>query len=76
MTLDVTGMPCPMPIIKLKKFLSERGGEIIKLKLMASDYSALKDVPAFCSQQNIKCEFLQDNDGILEFEVLVGLENV
>lgn len=75
MALDVTGLPCPMPIVKLKKFLSEKTGAIIKLKLIVSDRGALRDVPAFCAQQNIKCDFVQENDGILEFELLIGVEN-
>lgn len=75
-TLDVTGLPCPMPIVKLKKFLSERSGEAIKLSLVVSDRGALKDIPAFCRQQNVACDLILEKNGMFEFELLIGVEYV
>lgn len=53
--VDLKGYKCPMPLIKLKKALVEHGSEN-EFKLLLSDRGALKDVPAFCQQMNLRCE--------------------
>ncbi|MBF6058823.1 sulfurtransferase TusA family protein [Thiomicrorhabdus sp. HH1] len=62
MELDVSGLSCPMPIIKLKKFLAENPEKDLVVTLVLSDRGGLKDVPAFCRQQSLGCELLADND--------------
>jgi len=47
--LDVTGLKCPMPILKTKKALAEMGsGEI--LEIHATDPAAKDDLAAFARQ--------------------------
>lgn len=57
--LDLSGLACPMPIIKLKKFLAQNP-DYQSIELVFSDKGGLKDIPAFCQQQNIGCEVVQD----------------
>lgn len=48
-TLDVTGMKCPLPILRAKKALAalETGDE---LTILATDAGAPDDFAAFCKQ--------------------------
>lgn len=58
MQLNFTGLVCPMPIIKLKKFLAENKGQPIDCELLITDKGGVKDIPAFCSQVGLRCELL------------------
>ncbi len=45
--IDVVGLRCPLPLLKLKKRIQILGpGSIIKF--LANDPTTLKDVPAYC----------------------------
>lgn len=45
--IDVVGLRCPLPILKLKKRIQIlKAGSIIKF--LTSDPATLKDVPAYC----------------------------
>ncbi|ASK28371.1 sulfurtransferase TusA family protein [Neisseria chenwenguii] len=48
-TLDVTGLKCPMPILKAKKALAEMGAGDV-LTVLATDGGAPGDFEAFCRQ--------------------------
>ncbi|BBN59150.1 hypothetical protein HVMH_0744 [Hydrogenovibrio marinus] len=67
--LDMTGLACPMPIVKLKKFLAEHPGESLEIDFKASDKGAMKDVPAFCRQQGLDCLFKKEDQGFLYFKL-------
>ena len=46
--LDCSGLPCPMPILKTKKFLENlKAGQV--LKMIATDSAALSDIQAWTS---------------------------
>ena len=48
-TLDLTGLKCPLPILKTKKALAQmQAGEVITV--LATDAGAPDDFAAFCSQ--------------------------
>jgi tRNA 2-thiouridine synthesizing protein A len=66
--LDLQGFACPMPVIKLKKWLSLNDLSEKPLYLKVSDKGALKDIPAFCQQKNIACQVLRVED-VLEFRL-------
>jgi len=68
MQLDFTGMVCPMPIIKLKKFLAEQEGQSVDVEVLLTDRGALRDIPAFCEQKGLHCEALE-MDTIIAFRV-------
>ena len=47
-TLDVTGLKCPLPILRAKKALAQlQGGDV--LTVLATDAGAPDDFAAFCS---------------------------
>ena len=47
--LDVTGLHCPMPLLKAKKAINEMaGGEIIKV--LATDPGSVRDFEVFAKQ--------------------------
>lgn len=70
--LDLTGLACPMPIIKLKKFLAEnfQKGSQNRLEnnlyVVFTDKGGLKDIPAFCQQAGLRCQALDPNDEVLK----------
>lgn len=67
--LDFSGLACPMPVIKLKKFLAQNPGLMDAFEVSVSDQGALKDVPAFCSQQNLHCVLKEQADSVIRFEI-------
>ncbi|MDX1346726.1 MAG: sulfurtransferase TusA family protein [Thiomicrorhabdus chilensis] len=71
--LDLTGLACPMPIIKLKKFLSQNPALQDPFIVEVSDSGALKDIPAFCQQQKLNCQLRQSQPNI-EFQVQRGAD--
>jgi len=47
--IDTRGLPCPLPVLKLRKALLQRAsGE--RVTLLATDPQADRDVPAFCDE--------------------------
>ena len=56
--IDCRGLACPMPMIKLKKYMAQKQGQDFEVNLKASDQGSLKDIPAFCQQQGLECELL------------------
>ncbi len=62
--VDLRGLSCPMPLIKLKKCLSEFPAEMV-FKLLLTDQGALNDVPAFCSRVGLGCEQCEDEKNLV-----------
>lgn len=56
--LDLQGLPCPLPLIKLKKALAVQK-EVSVFKMVATDKGVLKDIPAFCIALGLGCEVLR-----------------
>ena len=48
-TLDVTGLTCPLPVLRAKKYLREISPGTI-LKVLATDPVAAIDFPHFCAE--------------------------
>ncbi len=69
--LDVSGLPCPMPLVKLKKYLSQNP-EASAVTLIATDKGALKDIPAFCQVYGLPCELVSQEEKIT---FLIGSKN-
>ncbi|MGE4498852.1 MAG: sulfurtransferase TusA family protein [Hydrogenovibrio sp.] len=69
--LDVSGLPCPMPLVKLKKYLSQNPNAE-RVTLIATDKGALKDIPAFCQVYGLPCELVSSEEKIT---FLIGLKN-
>ncbi|MDG4811843.1 sulfurtransferase TusA family protein [Hydrogenovibrio sp. 3SP14C1] len=51
--LDVKNLPCPLPLVKLKKALAEVDINQQSIQLTVTDQSALKDIPAFCMNKGL-----------------------
>ena len=64
MELDYAGLVCPMPILKLKKYLAQNKGLIVDIDLVLSDKGSLRDIPAFCQQAGLSCTLLKSEPEI------------
>ncbi|MBE0492918.1 MAG: sulfurtransferase TusA family protein [Thiomicrospira sp.] len=62
--VDLRGLVCPMPLIRLKKVLVEQR-DVAEFKLLLSDRGALKDVPAFCHQAGLDAEVSKDEETLI-----------
>ncbi len=69
--VNAKGLPCPMPLIKLKKALTDSEGNPIEIH--ATDKGVLKDIPAFCHMKSLSCELIKDE---LEIIFLITPEGV
>ncbi|PLA75502.1 hypothetical protein CYQ88_00610 [Hydrogenovibrio sp. SC-1] len=67
--LDVRNLPCPLPLVKLKKALSEVDLLAQSIEMHVSDQAALRDIPAFCSQQGLACQLLKDRSDEKVFQI-------
>lgn len=64
--LDVTGLKCPLPILRTKKTLADMAsGEVLRVR--ATDPGAQKDFPAFSRQTGNELVEQQEADGVFEF---------
>lgn len=71
--LDCSGLACPMPVIKLKKFIAQKDGQSFNVEFKLTDRGGLKDIPAFCNQQGLMCVLKQDDKEIV-FEIANGMK--
>ena len=62
--LDLTGLNCPLPVLKTKKFLAEIDIGI-RIKVITSDPASLLDLQEFCTktghkliEQNVQHEII------------------
>lgn len=70
-TLNVTGLLCPMPVLRTRRALdSMRAGE--KLTVTASDPASIHDMPAFCKMAGHKLLMAHEAKGVIIFEVEKG----
>jgi tRNA 2-thiouridine synthesizing protein A len=67
-TIDVTGLLCPLPVLKARKRLGEMGSGQV-LKVLASDPMAAIDMPHFCAEQGHKLIESARDGGILIFRI-------
>lgn len=68
-TLDFTGLNCPMPVIKLKKYLAQNISATEapwSVQLQITDKAGLRDIPAFCQQQKLNCKHLLSSEQLSE----------
>lgn len=71
-TLDCTGLACPVPILKLSKAIAGlQAGQIIEL--IGTDSGSKDDVPAFCQRTNNTLLSTREEGGRYFFYVKKGL---
>ncbi|HFB9855163.1 TPA: sulfurtransferase TusA family protein [Neisseria gonorrhoeae] len=67
-TLDVTGLKCPLPILRAKKALAQmQQGEV--LTVLATDGGAPGDFEAFCRQTGHVLLDSSEQDGVFTLVV-------
>lgn len=67
-TLDLTGLKCPLPILKTKKALAQmHQGEV--LAVLATDGGAPGDFEAFCRQTGHVLLESREEDGVFTLVV-------
>jgi len=68
MVIDARGLSCPLPVLRLRKrLMSLEAGAVVAL--LATDRTALRDVPAFCAAQGHQVTLLHETAGVLHFQV-------
>lgn len=73
--LDATGLMCPMPVLRARRFLDDMTvGEI--LQVTASDPASVHDMPAFCRMAGHKLlmAYVEDDNYIFEIEKCLPTE--
>lgn len=66
--LDVKGLNCPLPILKIKKALGEmNSGDTLRVE--ATDSGAATDVPAFAAQTGHTLMQQEDQGEVLLFVI-------
>lgn len=69
--LDVTGLLCPLPVLKAGKRLKAMAlGEVLVVK--ASDAMAKIDMPHFCNEQGHQLLSAGEQDGVYIFRIRRG----
>ncbi|MCC1496461.1 sulfurtransferase TusA family protein [Alcanivorax sp. 1008] len=71
MTLDVTGLRCPMPLLKARQQLRAMPAHALLL-VRADDPGARRDIPAWLGQADHELVHFADQDGVYEFFIRVG----
>ncbi|MRN37266.1 sulfurtransferase TusA family protein [Neisseria sp. N95_16] len=67
-TLDVTGLKCPMPILRAKKALAQMQTDEV-LTVLATDPGAPGDFEAFCRQTGHVLLESTENEGVFTLVV-------
>jgi tRNA 2-thiouridine synthesizing protein A len=66
--LDLTGLLCPLPVLKARKALLEmQPGEVLEVK--ATDPMSAIDMPHFCTEQGHELLSQSETDKIFTFRI-------
>ena len=67
-TLDCTGLSCPMPIVKLaQKMKDVASGQV--LELLADDAGSKEDVPAWCRRTENEYLGMEEENAMFKFYI-------
>lgn len=68
LTLDASGLNCPLPILRAKKSINSlSSGQV--LQVTATDPGAVKDFEAFCKQTGNELLSSGESDGKFIFDI-------
>ncbi len=67
-TLDVTGLLCPLPVLKTRKHLLGLASGSV-LKVVATDPMSMLDMPHFCNEQGHSLLSQKADNGVFEFRI-------
>ena len=66
--LDITGYVCPMPILKLRRFMATMDfGQSVTVR--ASDPNTKLDIPFYCASEGYKVRETYQEDDIFIFKI-------
>ena len=65
-TLDLKGLPCPMPVVKVSKGIKEVEIEQV-LEAVTSDPGSLADFPAWAKTSGNEILKTEQEDGVIRF---------
>ena len=66
--LDVTGLNCPLPVLRTKKAMKGiKPGQT--LKVLATDPTAAKDIPSLCVASGYDLISSEEQDGVFTFRI-------
>jgi tRNA 2-thiouridine synthesizing protein A len=68
MTLDATGLLCPLPVLKARKALKPLAPGAV-LEIRATDQGAVKDFAAFCRTTGNELISSREEDGVFIFAI-------
>ncbi len=73
-TLNVTGLLCPLPVLRARRKLDSlnQGDTLV---VTASDPVSVQDMPAFCTMAGHKLIIAYETDGAFVFEIQKGGAN-
>jgi tRNA 2-thiouridine synthesizing protein A len=67
-TLDATGMLCPLPVLRARRILDDmNNGDI--LKITATDPASVRDIPAFCQMSRHTLVMAEANGNTFVFKI-------
>ncbi len=67
-TLDVRGLMCPMPVVRLSKAINEIGiGEV--LEVLVTDPGALADIPAWARKTGNEVLKVDQEGNVIKFYI-------
>ena len=70
-TIDASGLLCPLPVLKLQKAMKPlTQGQVACL--VATDPAAVVDVPHFCNEQGHKLVETQEHEEVMHYFVEKG----
>jgi tRNA 2-thiouridine synthesizing protein A len=66
--LDVKGLNCPLPVLRVKKAMAGLPAGAT-LKVLATDPGASKDIEAYCKASGNAFKSAAEQDGVFMFEL-------
>ncbi|HDZ16363.1 MAG TPA: sulfurtransferase TusA family protein [Methylophaga aminisulfidivorans] len=69
--IDTSGLNCPLPVLKARKALVSMEANQ-RLRLIATDKGANKDIPAFCKMSGNELVEAFEKDGKFYFTIIKG----
>ncbi len=70
-TLDATGLLCPLPVLKARKALKSMDRGAV-LTVLATDPGAVEDFKSFCEAQGHQLLECSESDAVLRFQIARG----
>jgi tRNA 2-thiouridine synthesizing protein A len=70
-TLDVRGLPCPLPLVRLAELVRTLAPGV-RVRLLGTDAALSTDLPAWCSATGHRLLSFQPSEGALEAWVEVA----